>query len=126
MKEIVIDGVKYVLTPKKDYGWRLPDILELKSLANYGKYEPACDLKDTKNNHYWSSTVYVVNEDSVWGVYFFNGGTINYNKSCNAFVRAVRETENGLEWSKSSSTKMTYDEALEWCKTLTDNDVYKG
>jgi hypothetical protein len=127
MREITIDGVEYILTPKnKDYGWRLPSIRELKSLVNYDKNEPACDIKDTKNRYYWSITPYVFSTIYAWVVNFYNGTDGYDDKSNDNFVRAVRETKNGLEWSKSSDIEMTYDEALEWCKTLTDEDVYKG
>jgi len=53
--------------------WRLPDIHELASLVNYGRYNPASDLPDMPVEFFWSSSSYVDNPTYAWYVYFYDG-----------------------------------------------------
>jgi len=126
MKTITIDNKKYKLTliESSDYGWRLPTMRELLTLVNYEKTDLACDLIDTENSYYWSSTTVAGVIFAAWGINFNNGKDYWSDKANTYFVRCVRPSSNGLEWSKSSTKKMTWDEAHEWVETLTDNDVY--
>lgn len=77
--------------------WRLPNINELQSIADYRTYDPAVDVAffpDTQSESYWSSTSYYHINDNAWDINFFSGdiwgGTANADKSNNHYVRAVR------------------------------------
>jgi len=133
MKEITIDGVDYILTPKSTNStkelhsdWRLPTIQELITIVDFTKYNPACDLVDVISDKYWSSTTNAGNTDFAWNVYFGSGFS-NYNSKYNSYyVRCIRDTSNGLEWSASSTEKMAWDEAIEYAKNLTASTYYKA
>ena len=112
---------EYEVESTIDYGWRAPTIQELLTLVNYEIAEPACSLTDTKNSHYWSSTT-LATTSFVWLVNFNYGSN---DKTSANYVRCVRDTPNGLEWSKSSTDRMTWNDAFVYAKTLTDSDVYE-
>ena len=126
METIIIDNKKYKLTliESSDYGWRLPTMRELLTLVNYEKTDLACDLIDTEKSGYWSSTPVASDASYAWVVSFNSGSDTWGTKTNSNYVRCVRPSSNGLEWSKSSTRKMTWDEAHEWAKTLTDDDIY--
>ena len=127
-KEITIDGIRYNLVPIKEErvfnDWRLPTIQELKTLVNYNKINPACDLEDTKSKCYWSSTPHVSNSHA-WQVDFGYGGDVTNRKEVRLLVRCVRDGENGLEWSATSENTMTWDETLEYANNLVAPVYYK-
>jgi hypothetical protein len=92
--------------------WRIPNVNELQSLANYQTYGPGVDTafntscaagctvdgaggttmcSCTQSYYYWSSTTYQRYPSSAWGVYFFDGVANAYHKSySDGVVRAVR------------------------------------
>ena len=120
------NGENIVIQTCNQNSWKLPTIEELLSIVDYTKSEPACIFKDTFSNCYWSSTTAASNSSRTWGVNFYNGYSYNDYKTSNGYVRCVREKEDGsFEWSKSSTNTMSWHEANEWAKTLTDEDVYK-
>lgn len=74
--------------------WRLPNVNELQSLANYGTYSPAIDttkFPNTQSYYYWSSSTFAGNTTFAWGVYFVDGGVYYGNKVSSFFVRPVRQ-----------------------------------
>ena len=77
--------------------WRLPNINELQTLANYGTFNPAIDPafnngvdSFTQSSVYWSSTTVAGFPSRASFVNFFNGFVSPNFKSNVFFVRAVR------------------------------------
>ena len=130
MKEISIDGVEYILTPKiKEElfnDWRIPTIDELGTIRNRNEVNPACDLDDCASNLYWSSTPTADDSNYAWGIRFSTGDEGNYSKNDNGVVRCVRDGNNGLEWSASSEHKMNWNKAIEYAKNLVAPVYYNG
>ncbi len=71
--------------------WRLPNVNELASLANYNRYGPASDFPDMPSSWFWSSSTYVDSTDGAWGVYFGNGSVNGGYKPDSSDARCVRE-----------------------------------
>ncbi|NUS38286.1 MAG: DUF1566 domain-containing protein [Lysobacter sp.] len=80
-------------------GWRLPTRMELESILDLTRHEPAVDttrFPDTKSGWYWSSTPCAWSSDSAWIVSFGNGYALNLHRvNSLAFVRAVRGVPAG-------------------------------
>jgi hypothetical protein len=86
--------------------WRLPNVAELQTLANFGSNDPAawvpfhhdcaggaCDASQcscTASVTHWSSTSYKGDAKYAWGVGFLDGFTIADDKHSANAVRAVR------------------------------------
>jgi hypothetical protein len=85
--------------------WRLPNVNELQSLADYGRASPAIDpvfdagcapsctvtsCSCMQGSYYWSSTSREANGDSAWYVNFSDGIANNRGKGLTGYVRAVR------------------------------------
>ena len=73
--------------------WRLPNIKELISLVDDSKTSPSIDtnvFEHTTSNLYWSSTTYVGNTSSMWGIYFVDGYQSRSIKSDSYYVRCIR------------------------------------
>lgn len=85
--------------------WRLPNVNELQTLADYGRTNPTIDptfhtscaaacttasCSCTQSGSYWSSSTYQNGAENGWVVYF-NGGFLGADpKPFNYYVRAVR------------------------------------
>jgi hypothetical protein len=88
--------------------WRIPNVKELQSIVDYGRWVPAvapafngasCGASCTDmtspacsctQNYYWSSTTSAYSSYYAWLVYF-HGGYVRFDdKSLNNYVRAVR------------------------------------
>ncbi|WP_297927272.1 DUF1566 domain-containing protein, partial [uncultured Agitococcus sp.] len=76
--------------------WRLPSKEELRSIVNYGKFNPAIDsayFPNTQSDWYWSSSPVAYYSGSAW-IVFFNGGSGSYNvKYAFHYVRLVRASQ---------------------------------
>jgi hypothetical protein len=79
--------------------WRLPNVNELQTLADYGLVSPAIDPafnngtdSFTKSDAYWSSTTFAFDTSSAWFVAFTNGFVSFFGKTVGIGlpVRAVR------------------------------------
>ena len=75
--------------------WRLPNVKELQSIADYGRVSPAIDplFTNTQSNVYWSGTTYAGNTGSAWFVYFDDGSVYYGSKGDGYYVRAVRSSQ---------------------------------
>jgi len=73
--------------------WRLPNINELKTIADRSKRNPAIvdAFTHTSSNYYWSSTTYEGNKDNAWVVNFNGGGVYYDGKDGSNYVRCVRD-----------------------------------
>jgi hypothetical protein len=72
--------------------WRLPNIKELKSIAEQACNSPAINASIFPNtkNYYWSSSPSASNDGNAWLVNFSNGGDGSSGKSYDRYVRLVR------------------------------------
>jgi len=85
--------------------WRLPNVNELQSIANYGTTYPAVDAvfntscaatctvttcSCTSSYFYWSSTTSQGTTTTAWAVYFVDGYVDSPSKTLSNYVRAVR------------------------------------
>jgi len=74
--------------------WRLPNVRELESLVDYGRYRPAIDpVFSGVPSVYWSSTTFNVTSfiDYAYSVsHDVSTGVFVESKKCQRFVRAVR------------------------------------
>jgi hypothetical protein len=80
-------------------GWRLPTRMELESILDLTRHDPAVDttrFPDTKSGWYWSSTPCAWSSDDAWVVSFYDGYASDYRRDdYGAFVRAVRGVPAG-------------------------------
>jgi hypothetical protein len=127
--------------------WRLPTIKELSIIVHRGNHNPTINTSyfpNSLSSDFWSSTVNAQNLDNAWSVGFIHGYAHgNADKSNSWYVRAVRgrqitgnlidnvdgtvtDTSTGLIWQQSEVfneasevRQMTWEEALDYCETLT-------
>jgi hypothetical protein len=77
--------------------WRLPDVRELQSIADYGRSQPALDpIFDAKATYHWSSSTWLDVPSMAWFVCFWDG-YVGYSQawkeSAKYFVLAVRNAQ---------------------------------
>lgn len=82
--------------------WRLPNIIELESITDDSRYNPAIDpvFTGTKSSGYWSSTtiIYADYPDGAWNVHFYYGPVGDFGNSGKGnamYVRCVRAGQSG-------------------------------
>lgn len=75
--------------------WRLPKRLELLSIADKSKTNPAikAGFVNVVSGDFWSSSSYVSYADYAWYVYFDGGLAFTFFKSTELCVRCVRESK---------------------------------
>lgn len=74
--------------------WRLPNLLEMQSLIDYGQYEPALPsgypFSNAVNDFYWTSTTRAIKTESAWLLGVGNGFVRGNPKSYKYYVWPVR------------------------------------
>ena len=73
--------------------WRLPSVMELMSIVNYGTYDPSIEttyFPNTNAAFYWTSTTYALNSADAWCVGFNDGNADNVAHIDHDYVRCVR------------------------------------
>ncbi len=71
--------------------WRLPNIRELHSLADYSEYNPTlhnggAPFENVQSNHYWSSTTFMGDPgNDAWNLNFFKGNITRDHRESNYF-----------------------------------------
>ena len=71
--------------------WRLPNVRELQSIVDYGRYNPSIDpIFGAVSYSYWSSSTLEGYPDYAWYVYFDDGLVSSASKYSAFYVRAVR------------------------------------
>ncbi len=123
--------------------WRVPTILELKSIIDMGREHPATDpvFQYIVNDDYWSSTVGAskYSEDNVWIYNFYKNEDYWDDKTDSVHIRCVRsEIDNdinfirksdqtvldakmGLMWQDDADAKIVSKDwkgAIDYCKNL--------
>jgi hypothetical protein len=95
-KQAIVDCERLELADY--YDWRLPNREELRSIADYERYNPAVntdyfpDIPDT--GYYLSSTTYAYKPENVWTVEFSKKGNVSViDKPVGCYVRAVRNIQ---------------------------------
>lgn len=73
--------------------WRVPNIRELVSIADYSRQSPAINTTyflNAQNGYHWSSTTYVPATANTWGVAFSDGVMTTAAKTGVGYLRCVR------------------------------------
>ena len=71
--------------------WRLPNVRELQSIVDYGRWNPSIDpVFSAVSSWYWSSSTSVNVPTYAWVVYFSYGYVYGVVKTVGYYVRAVR------------------------------------
>jgi hypothetical protein len=75
--------------------WRLPNVRELQSLIDYGRYNPPVPavnpFTNVQSSYYWSSTTNASLTTNAWGVGFYDGYMNSNDKSLSNYVWCVRD-----------------------------------
>jgi len=126
------------LTLASESDWRLPTLLELIYIVDYGEYNPSINsvFSGTDNGSYWSSHS-PPNNAPIGAVSFVDGQATNAQSKTNTlYVRCVRgrdkisssfldngdntvtDSISGLIWQQNESSTMNWENALSYCENL--------
>jgi hypothetical protein len=84
--------------------WRLPTRIELLSIVDFTKGDPAIDgdaFPSTPSDYFWTSSPVAGTADTAWYLYFFDGNTHSMGKDATYRARCVRT--NGSIIASASS-----------------------
>ena len=83
------------LVLEKHDDWRLPTLLELQSIIDYKRYDPALErgFYFGLSKNYWSSTLYADDKERAWDVNFKSGSSEHNRHSYDFYVRCVRSVK---------------------------------
>lgn len=118
--------------------WRLPTRMELVSLVDYGRYNPAIHpVLRAQKDDYWSSSIHAVHLGRAWHVSFGSGYVGFRDKSWNRYVRCVRgeqlpsgsitdnndgtltDSATGFTWQQTDDgSPQRWEGALSYCDGL--------
>ena len=75
--------------------WRLPSRMELLSITDKTKANPAIQdgFQNVVSDYYWSSSPFVSVSSGAWYVYFYGGDGYYDYKSSSYYVRCVRDSK---------------------------------
>ena len=71
-------------------GWRLPTVIELVTLVDYDRCDPASAFPAMPVVAFWSSSSDAGSASNAWYVNFYHGHVSNDGKTSTSYVRCVR------------------------------------
>jgi len=119
--------------------WRLPSILELNSIIDYGRLNPSINklfFPMMMSSTYWSSTITNDNPEKIWCLIFGNGHIFKNTIDNKCFTIAVRgmskqvkkiidnndgtitDSDTGLMWQKTNNESLEWENAISYCESL--------
>ncbi len=122
--------------------WRLPSVLELKDIVDYGRTAPTLDTSyftNTSNANYWTSTTYPNNANKANQLSFessIQGGSLKNDPGYQYYSRCVRglevifgsvqndgnstitDRDTKLSWQQGEGGERDWESALTYCEGL--------
>jgi hypothetical protein len=86
------------------HDWRLPMRIELVSIVDFTKSDPAIDgdaFPSTPSDYFWTSSPVATSADAAWYLYFFDGNTHSMAKDTPYRARCVRTNASAVATSPS-------------------------
>ncbi|MBU1669175.1 DUF1566 domain-containing protein [bacterium] len=81
------------LTLQDKSEWRLPTIVELRSIVDRNRSNPAINqvFENGVNGFFWSTTLYKADNTKVWSILFTDGNDYQAIKTDKGYVRCIKE-----------------------------------